>query len=359
MVRDHMRLSAHDYIDLMESLGRFSRNAAIPELNSLMWRHYLALYKEHIGDPDDIVIVASADGLGFYVDPLDCSQDYKWALLGPVSHARIPFTAREMVDNVPNIAAAFDTAGIETFRIMTDAFALAAPAAPEQEVYFGWINSPQARLFDDFEAYTASLSASRRKQMRRLGRAYDAEGGFRFDLSDHPPDETEKDFIISQTTRCWGEAWEYALALWIWQIAAAEAVPSCARFMRVYSQDRLVFLNGYIVRDDTIFSQSTCRSMDCFFSGLGTSIDFKAIEFLCGSPDIRFLDPTCGTGLYHPESISVAKREVVNSNCRRPFLCLGTADTLASAEKDHRLPVFESGAGWRNNDAVFVTGREA
>ncbi len=352
-----MRLSAWDYLGLMEKLRLFGQNSLLPECHPGVWRAYLDLYRAFIGDPKDMEIVSTENGLGFSLDPLTGDDLYRWALLNPVSHPHIPFSADTIVDHAEDIGRTFREEGIDHFCILTDSFEFPEAASLSSRNHFGWLNSPQALIHDRFEDYAVSLTAPRRKQMRRLYRSYDEDKGFRFDFSDRPPDAAETDFIDGHTRRHWGEAWEYALAQFLWQIAAAGTIPSCARFMRVYDRDRLLYINGYILRGDTLYSQCTCRNMDTFHSGLGTLIDFKAIEVLSGNADIHIVDPTCGAALFHQETISVAKREIVNTNRQRPFLCMGARDNINQTLGGFIPPFYDNVCGWQRTDIPFLTGK--
>lgn len=344
-----MKLSAPDYIAALTRLGLVSDAADVPEFNTAFWREYLALYRTHIGDPADIECVVSPQGAGFYRDPLAEAAHYSWALLGPVSHVPVPFGAAALVALGDEIAATFATDGIPDFIVQTDSFSFADTPAAADVRYFAWLHSPQAAIATNLDSYAQSLTASRRKQMRRLYRTYNDDPAFRFELSGRLPDSAEIDFILRNCRARWGIDEHYALVQVLWAVAAGRARPEAARFMRVYCRDRLVFLNTYLVRGDTIVAQSTTRGEGEMFSGLGTMIDFKTIETLSGSPAIRFLDPTCRTGLDDPESIGVAKREVVTTDRLRPLLLMGEAAPS--------LPYYKAGAGWIVPPAAEPLGR--
>ena len=341
-----MRLSAPEYISFMKSRGLFSETPAVPEWNTRFWDMYFGLYKTYIGDPAAIECVVSENGAAFYRDPLAGREDYNWALLGPVSHPPVPFTAAALAAMAGEIAAAF--ADDAQALIQTDTFAFQNDAVPGS-LHFIIANSPQAAILHDFAAYAESLRPERRKQLRRLYRTYNDDPAFRFTLSLDGPTHAELDFIIAQTQARWGEDASYALPQALWSAAAAMVLPPSARFMRIYAGDRLVFFNSYLLRGDTIISQSTTRDEDNFFSGLGTMVDFKTIEILCGS-DIRFLDPTCRTCLEDTESIGVAKREVVNRDRKRPMLRIG-ADRLEGQ------PCYDPVSGWIAAPDAAIIGR--
>ena len=359
-----MKLPAREYIAYMEKAGLFSADSPVPECNSRAWRGYLDLYEREIdpaGPPD---IIVTPGGLGFYYEPLDDDRlVWSWALHAPISHPRIPFTAAQLVALTPEIAPAFAAQGIEDPWIVTDTFAFATPHTAADEKYFTWLNSPQARLCADREAYAISLEAKRRKQMRRLFRSYDeAPDIFRFDFSQQPPNAAEMDFIREHTQRRWKEEASYALVQTLWPMAVSQAIPEAVRYMRVYANGKLVFVNSFLVRDDTIYSQATCRSEDEMFSGLGTMIDFKVIDILSSParaatnlPDIAYLDPTCRTTLDDPENIGIAKREVVNHDYRRPLFLLGAAARFAAAP----ATFYDPATGWSTPAEPLVLGRAA
>ena len=344
-----MRLAAPDYIEALGRKNLVTDSAAVPEFNRGFWREYLALYRTHIGDPRDLECVMSAGGAGFYRDPMAEADHYSWALLGPVSHAPVPFDAGDLIGMAADIVATFAADGIARPDIRTDTFAFTVPPTPGDARHFVWLHSPQADIPARFSTYVETLAATRRKQLRRLYRSYEDDPAFRFDFSDRRPDPAELDFAIANSAARWGEDANYALAQLLWSLAAATAIPASARFMRVYERDRLIYLNSYLVRADTIVSQSTTRDEQAMHSGLGTMIDFKTIETLCGSGGIATLDPTCRTGLDDPESIGIAKREVINADRLRPLFLAGypTEDG----------PCCRAGLGWVIPDRTEPLGR--
>lgn len=352
-----MIFGPHDYLNVMEKLRLFSTEHIVPDCNSLVWRAYLDLYETHLGGTDKLQIVCTPGGLGFYLDPLEVTDWHSWALLGPISHPTLPFTAEQLVTRSRDIFETFIADGIDAPCIVTETFDLLGP--PSHENHFLWINSPRARIHDDFEAYASGLTASRRKQMRRLFRTYNKDPDFRFDFSARTPNTAELDFIIAQTKKRWEADWDYALVQSLWPIAVSMIQPSSARFMRVYYKNELAFINAYIVRDTVLLSQSTCRNEDMFHSGLGVMIDFKAIETLSGAgTTLRHLDPTCRTcAIEECESIVIAKREVVNEDNAKPLFMAGYELPLSDigAETPHLCPK----KGWVLPSATSVIGKAA
>lgn len=309
-----------DYIRHQEAQGRFVPSAALPECNAKVLREYLLLYDAHVGPSREIEILIPQHGPGLYRDPLAGPGPLNWALMGPVSHPALPYTADDIIKAAPFIEAALN--GYAPDGAVTDTFVMQDSVNAAEASHFIWINSPRAVIHPSFEAYALSLSAPRRKQMRRLFRQYDDDPGIRFEWSSHPPGTAETDFILRHTYTRWRDDAAYALVQVLWPMAVSAVMPDAVRYMRVYKGRDLVFLNGYILRDDVLTSQSTTRNEDIFLSGLGVMIDFKAIALLSGQTAIRFLDPTCRTGLDDPESIGLAKREIVNSDALKPILAV-------------------------------------
>jgi len=346
-----MRLTPRTYIQHMHDLGLFTADNPVPELNSRVWTHYLDLYDHHIGASDGIEIIAATKGCGVYWDPLTDMGGYTWALLGPISHPVLPLTQDALVAAVEELNTLCGDKPI-----MTETFVPADGCT--ENVRFAWASSPRARIHDKFEDYVMSLSGKRRKQMNRLYRDY-ATPDFQFDFSSHGADAAELDFIIRHTQARWGkDEAPYALVQVLFPLAAAKIVPSAVRFMRVYHKGELVFFNSYIVRGDVMTSQSTTRSDAVFFSGLGVMIDFKAIEMLAGDPVIRYLDPTCRTGVHDPEQIEVAKREIINDNCIKPFLAAGSAHQIAEfSDPPPAIPYFDGRKGWQLPCVAEILGK--
>lgn len=316
----------YEYLAEMERLRLFTARAAIPEHNTPVWRAYLEMYQSHVGDARDIPIVIVPEGPGFYRDPLDEHDIYNWALMGAICHPILPFAPVHLVACMDRVLDTFARAGISKPTIVTETFEMID--TPEQALAsrFLWINSPRARLHDSFDAYVSSLSSSRRQQLRRLFDSFSESNGFRFELSSRAPDTREMDFILDNLAQQWGARdMPYALVQNLWPMAVARVMPERSRFMRVYHKDELAFLNAFIVRDQVITSQSTCKNVALSFSGLGIVIDFKAIQFLCGNDSgIRHLDPTCRmAAVDDAPAIAVAKRKVVNENARKPTLLAG------------------------------------
>ncbi len=351
-----MWLSAPEYIDHMNRLGLFSASAPLPELNTAVWQAYLQLYRQHVGPPEKIEILATAQGLGVYRDPLNDSPACGWALLGPISHPQIPFSAAALIEQAPALAALLEKEGLAATGVVTETFAFAGDAGPAEENHFTWINSPQARLHESFDTYAASLAGKRRKQMRRLYREYAEDGAFTFVLSDAAPDEKETAFILENTEARWKEDSGYALVQMLWPLAVSRVMPDRARYIRVFHNDNLLFINAYIVRAGTIISQATCKNEAFSFSGLGTLIDFKAIETLANQKEIFVLDPTCRTGIDDPEDIGIAKREVINGDFRRPVFFMG-ARALGFLSHVQPAALYDLAAGWQPLETPVILGK--
>ncbi len=344
-----MILKPVDYIADQERQGRLTSSAKIPELNAEVWRGYLRLYDDCIGPSGELDIIVPEKGPGLYCDPLGGGKICNWALMGPISHPVLPFTADEIIKAAPAIDATLR--GMDLDGLLTDTFVVQGEANEDQARHFIWINSPRAAIQDTFDAYAQSLPAARRKQMRRLYRQYNDDPAIRFEFSADLPGSAEVEYIKKHTYARWGEDAAYALVQTLWPMAASAIIPEAVRYMRVYKDGDLVFLNSYILRGDVLTSQSTTRNEDVFLSGLGVMIDFKAIELLSGQGDIRFLDPTCRTGLDDPDSIGIAKREVVNSDALKPILMVG------GKNPDPALPYFCK--GWHMPDRAAHLGRTA
>ena len=348
-----MRLAAADYINLMERLGLFTADDAVPEFNMMAWRAYLTLYDAHITGAKDIEVVATPSGMGFYRDPLNEVESFGWALAAPISHVPVPFDAGRIIDGAAEVAQTFADDGYPDALIITDSMMLKTPPDPDQAAYFLWLNSPVAKIHADFEEYVAALKAKRRTQMRRLYRDYNERPDIRFDFSARPLTAAERDYVLKQTLLRWGaEDMGYALTQVLWPIAVADTIPHAARFMRVYQGDTLIFLNSYIQRGDTLYSQSTTRNEEIFMSGLGAMIDFKAIEILSGQTDIAFLDPTCRTCLEDNDTISIPKREIVTCDARKPLLQIGCGRDVPLAQ-----PCYIQ--GWQLPTEMMVIGKAA
>ena len=348
-----LRLSAFDYLALVDRLGLFGPAPPAPpapELCTAVWRAYLALYAAHAGSVQDIDIIATEDGFAVYRDPLMGEETWTWALTGPLSHPILPWRAAQIIAAAPRLADALAAADIAAGDLVTDSFDMLSPASAEEARHFVWVNSPVATFGPTFDLYVENLAAPRRKQARRLLRHYDDDPAFQFDFSDRPPDSREFDFIAGNTHRRWGaDEAPFALAQTLWVMATAQAMPHAARFMRVYHSGRLVFFNSYVIRRGVMTSQATCRSEADMFSGLGVLMDFKVIQLLTGNGAITALDPTCMTGIVDPGSILVAKREVVNTESRKPLLVLGNARVPGA-------PRLENGA-WQLPDELLMVGR--
>jgi hypothetical protein len=343
----------------MNKLDLFSDVSVIPETNSRVWNAYLDLYDSHIAPTSDIEILMTENGIGIYRDPLTDNPHYSWALLGTHPHPVLPFTANNLLTQVPKIAKLLET-NAEGSCFLTDTFIPTGYIpAPEKTPEIIWLNSPVARIYDRFEDYQDSLSGKRRKQMRRLYEQYNEDSGFRFDFSATTLTNAEIDYILENTKKRWVDETPYALVQVLWSLAVAKALPDAARFMRVYTNDALAFINTYIIRESFITSQSTTRNEELFFSGLGVLIDFKTIEFLSGQDEIKYLDPTCRTGIDDPENIGIAKREVVNTDILRPLIAVG--DTrLETLENAQGIPYYNTHkAAWNIPTQQTIYGKPA
>jgi hypothetical protein len=191
--------------------------------------------------------------------------------------------------------------------------------------------------------------------MRRLFESFSEQQGFRFELSDRRPDVRELDFIIKNLYQRWGEKdMPYALVQSLWPVAVSTHMPARALFMRVYYKELLAFLNGFILRDEVIISQSTCKNEELSVSGLGTLIDFQTIRMLSGR-HIRYLDPTCQTSTASSESIGIAKRKVVSDNARKPLLLSGYHLPVLGVEYPYLDPVH----GWVIPGTALDIGKPA
>ena len=354
-----MIFTPHEYLGIMEKLGLFRPDHPVPDCNSAVWRAYFELYKSHIGTLDPYQIVCTPQGLGFYLDPLEeDAKAYVWALLGPISHPMIPFTPEHLVTRSRDIFETFLGAGLPIPSIQTETFDFLNTPDTAHDHNFVWVNSPRARIHDNFETYANSLTAPRRKQMRRLFRTFDETPDVICDFSNRPLDTTEIDYVVEQTHKRWGEdEWAYALIQSLWTIAVSSVMPDRVRFMRVTVKDCLAFINSYILRDTFMLSQSTCRNEDLFMSGLGVMIDFKTIQLMSGNTmGIQHLDPTCRICMVDDyEHISVAKREIVNEDNCKPLFMAGI--NLPRTETPY--PYFSGEKGWVIPDERCVVGKAA
>jgi len=351
-------VSPHEFFAELERRGLVSAGARVPEHDTEVWRTYLDLYASLVADPRDIPIVLTPEGLGLYRDPLGGEHDpYVWAPMGAICWPTLPLPPAQLVAAMSRVLEAFDAVGIAEPTIVTETFDMVGPPDPALDDRFVWLSSPRARFADGFEAYTTSLTKDRRQQLRRLFERYSEAEGFSFELSTRGPDSGELDFIVENLERRWGaDDAPFALVQSLWATAIARVMPERARFMRVRVRDELAFINGFVVKDELIVSQCTCKNEGLQFDGLGTLVDFAVIRALCRAPSgIRRLDPTCRLSLFDPPSIEVAKRKVVNENARHPLLLAG-----------HRLPSLEPPVphldpvrGWVIPETLAVLGRPA
>jgi hypothetical protein len=288
---------------------------------------------------------------------LDDHDEYVWALMGAVCCPTLPLPPARLVAAMSEVLEAFDQLGIVAPAIVTETFDMVGPADPTLDDRFTWLNSPRARICGSFDEYTRSLTMSRRQQMRRLFESYGEAQGFTFELSSRSPDAAELEFIIENLQRRWGPLdAPFALVQSLWPTAVARVMPGHARFMRVRHHGVLAFINGFLIKDDVIISQSTCKHEGLQFDGLGTLIDFAVIRALCHQGSgIRQLDPTCRVSVFDPPSIEVAKRKVVNENACRPLLLAGHGLPSLDVPAAHLDPA----RGWVIPEHRAVLGRPA
>ena len=351
-------VSPHEFFAELERRGLVSTGARVPEHHPEVWRTYLGLYASLVADPRDIPIVLTPEGLGFYRDPLDSEHDiYVWAPMGAICCPTLPLPAARLMAALRGVFEAFDAVGIAEPTIVTESFEMVGPPDPSLDDRFIWLESPRACFADGFEAYTASLTKDRRQQMRRLFERYSEAAGFSFELSTRGPDAGELDFIVENLERRWGPAdAPFALVQSLWATAVARVMPDRARFMRVRHRDVLAFINGFVVKDDLVISQCTCKNEALRFDGLGALVDFAVIRALCrAGSSIRRLDPTCRLSLFDPPSIEIAKRKVVNEDARRTLLLAGHGLPSLEVPVPHLDPV----RGWVIPETMAVLGRPA
>lgn len=331
-----------EYVDRMEALGLYAPEAPLPELSSSVWRAYLGHYERLVAPTSSQEIVWAGEGFGFHRDPLNDTEAYSFALLGPISHPVLPFGWADFMARVaPALTSLNETFVSDTFQCLGD--------APERDPRLLWLTSPRARLFDTFPDYVQSLTRKHRQRMRALFERYDADPELAWELSARGPTSVEMTWVQQNLHAKWGDEAPYALAQTLWPLAVSEVSPQNALFMRVYHGGQLAFLNAYLVRGDTITSQATCRNMSMFLDGLGVLIDFQTIKLLSGNrAGLRYLDPTCRATLSDPASIGVAKRVVTNEDLLRPILLAGPG----ALPVDPPYPQFHTASGWRVADRV-------
>lgn len=350
-----MLIEAREFVGWMTRLGLYRADAPAPECDPRVWAAFFALHERLAGDLARAAVVAIPGGLGLYRDPLGDDGSYGWAPLGAISHPALPHTAAQLVALAAEILPTFASDGIAAPQIITDTFVTAGPPAPALERRFVWMRSPRARLGSGgFSGYLESLPSARRKAARQLLARFAARPDVCFDLSDRPLDERELEFVVEQLTQHWQDDARYAVAQTLWPLAVAKVRPQQALFMRASVAGRLVLLNGFVVRDEVIVSQSTCRDLTWCPDGLGVAVDLKAIEALCErSSGPRLLDPTCRTGLDDPPSIEVAKRKVVNEDAHKPILLAGALPGRLTGEYPH----IDTARGWVQSDDIVRLGR--
>lgn len=350
-------VSPHELFAELERRGLACAGARVPEHDTEVWRTYLGLYASLVGDPRDIAIVLTPEGLGFYRDPLDEQDAYVWAPMGAVCCPTLPLPPARLVSAMERALEAFAAVGIAEPTIVTEGFEMLGPPDPSLDDRFVWIESPRANFSDGFDAYLRSLPMKRRQQLRRLLERYTEAAGFTFELSDRGPDASELEFITENLERRWGpDDAPFALVQSLWAAAIARASPRHALFMRVRHHGTLAFLNGFVVKGSTAISQCTCKNEALELDGLGTLVDLAVIRALCqGSSEIRRLDPTCRLSLFDPPSIEIAKRKVVNEDARRPLVLAGYRLPALEVPAAHLDPV----RGWVIPATLAVLGRPA
>lgn len=349
-----MLIEAREFVDWMAGLGLYREGAPAPECDPRVWAAFFELHARFAGDLARAEVVAIPGGLGLYRDPLADAGAYGWALLGAISHPRLPLSSGRIAALAAEIPATFVRDGIAASAVVTDTFE--AAGSPADERCFVWMCSPRARLGGGFARYLESLPSARRKAARHLLARFDARRDVSFDLSERPPDARELEFVAEQLARQWGDDARYAIVQSLWPLAVARVRPRQALFLRAAVGERLALLNGFIVRDDVIYSQSTCRDVEACPDGLGVVVDIKVIEALAGRDGgPRWLDPTCRTGLDDPPSIEVAKRKVVNEDAYKPILLAGALPERLAAEYPHH----DAARGWVLRDEVVRVGRAA
>ncbi len=349
-----MLIEAREFVGWMARLGLYRVDAPAPECDPRVWAAFFALHGRFAGDLARAPVVALPGGLALYRDPLADCDTYGWAPLGAISHPTLPHPTTQIVALAAEILPTFARDGISEPQIITDTFEPAGPPAPALERHFVWMRSPRARLGGGFSGYLESLPSARRKAARQLLARFAARPDVCFDLSERPPDGRELEFIVEQLTQQWADDARYAVVQSLWPLAVAQVRPRQALFMRASVAGRLVLLNGFIVRDEVIVSQSTCRDVARCPDGLGVAVDLKVIEALGERADgPRFLDPTCRTGLDDPPSIEVAKRKVVNEDACKPILLAGALPERLSGEYPH----LDAARGWVQRDALVRVGR--
>lgn len=352
-----MIVNVPDYIKLMEKENCFSSDAPLPDLNSTFWQNYYQELKSFTGfDAMDKQVHYLSCGLGFATGDFDDeSTDLKFALYEAVSNPRLYFKdfdtlsmrLQDVKDQIGDLCTHQNTP------IISETFMFSGQNEDQTQSLI-WMNSPVAVMQSTFGDYIENLSADRRKQARRLMRQYDEDTNYRFDFSATPLSVAEMDFVVENSLKRWGaDGQHYALAQTLWAQVAAKTVAGSAYFMRVYEGDHLLLIASYIKRGDVLTSQATCRDEDNLRSGLGTMVDFKTISLLHDSKLATILDPTCRTSLNDPENIGVAKREVVNTDMRKPILALAGVDMGDAFD----YPYFSVQSGWKNNQELCALGR--
>lgn len=349
-------LDAHAYVSALVERGLFGEGTEAPELNAAVWRRYLHHYGRFVGPVSALRVLMTPEGLGLYLDPLNETGCWEWALLGPISHASVPWSAAEIVAGVEALAERFAALGLGAPRVRTDTFGLPAPD-PALERHFLWLNSPRARFWGDLDRYLASLNHDRRKGFRALIRRFDAMPELSLQLSEAPPTPDEQTWLCDRSAERWGGDAPYALAQWAWPLAVAEALPGSASFMRADWRGERVLMAAYVRRGESVTCQATCRVPVDALSGLGGFVDGELIRRLCRPPGpVQVVDPTCRTGIEDTPGIWVSKRHLVNEDATWPVLIVD-AEAPELPEGPGLVPRYDPGRGWILPPARVLVGR--
>ena len=352
-----MILDAAAYIEALARRGLLAEGAGLAEHNLGVWREYLARYADFVAPLDDITVLMTPSGLGLYEDPLNDTGLHEWALLGPISHGLLPWSARELMAGIAELPACFAEAGLGPARVRTDTFTCAGPIDPSLARHFLWIRSPRARGFGDFERYLASLTHDRRKDLRAMIRRFDSLESLRLELSGRPPDAAETRLILDHAHARWQADAPYAVAQWAWPMAIASALPEKVWFMRVFWQGSLALLAAYVLRGEVAICQATCRLDTESLPGIGGFVDAALLRQLGAGP-VQVVDPTCRTGVEDTPNIWVSKRRLVNEDMEWPTL-LVQSEAPVIPELDGVAPYFHPDRGWILPADRAVIGRPA
>lgn len=328
-------LPLRDYIELMSKGGYFSESTPYPELDPAAWRNFFAFRTEYpvLAEIEETQTYLFLEKYGFFFDPQDDERKgMNWNLSTSIIDLALPVTTKEFLQNksalLQSIAAEDQSPLILTDTFMTlDGYPDESAVAEEGLVM---LNSPVAEFYPTFAAYIESLNSVRRKKFRRLEKDYEAKP-LRFELSQDPLSAAEMEFVKDNLEKRWGRDYLYALCQTLWSVAVSTQNGRNVWFMRVYDQDRLVFLQSLIGKGDTIYCQSIVKDEESHYDGIAAYTDFECIRALNGK-GFRFFDPSCRTGLEDPESIGIAKRATINKNRIKPVFIAGR-DASETLEK--------------------------